>query len=184
MIRTLNHRAHSLPSTSASRTGEELRVTQALEMNGYPRKLIEHHSQPQQPPPPSQNGSPPPSSTTYITIPYIRNTSEAIRRIIAPLGIRTSFQPSNTLRQLLVHPKDPTPKDYRAGVVYQIPCSSCPQSYIGQTDRTLGQRLKEHKRAVKDMNITSSALAEHVNNTGHSIDWKETRVLQTCRYTS
>ena len=72
----------------------------------------------------------------------LRTTSEAIRQILAPLGIKTTFQPINTLRQLIVHPKDPVPKENRAGVVYQIPCSTCPQTYIGQTGRTLGQRLK------------------------------------------
>ena len=66
---------------------------------------------------------------------------------------KTTFQLINTLRQLTVDPKDPIPKEDKAGVVYQIPCSNCPQTYIGQTGRTLGQRLKEHKKAVKDKNI-------------------------------
>ena len=43
--------------------------------------------------------------STHTTIPYIRDTSEAIRRILSPLGIRTTFHPTNTLRRLLVHPK-------------------------------------------------------------------------------
>ena len=74
---------------------------------------------------------------------YVKNTSESIGTILAPLGIWTSFQPTNTLQQVLVRPKDPVPKENRSGVIYQIPCSRCPQTYIGQTSRTLGQRLKE-----------------------------------------
>ena len=49
------------------------------------------------------------TNSTYVSIPYVKGTSEAIRRILAPLDIKTTFRPNNTLRQMLVHPKDPTP---------------------------------------------------------------------------
>ena len=51
--------------------------------------------------------------------------------------------------------------------MYQIPCSNCPQTYIGQTGQTLGQRLKEHKKAVKDKNIITSALEEQTSDRPH-----------------
>ena len=150
-------------------------------MNGYPGKLIENPPQSAQPQPSQDVTSPNP---TFVTIPYVKNTSEAIRRILPPLGIKTTFQPINTLRQLIVHPKDPIPKEDKAGVVYQIPCSDCPQTYIGQTGRTLGQRIKEHKKAVKDRNVITSALAEHTCQTGHTIDWCQTEILETNQNTS
>ena len=123
------------------------------------------------------------SNPTFVTIPYVKNTSEAIRRILTPLGIKTTFQPINTLRHLIVHPKDPIPKEDKAGVVYQIPCSDCPQTYIGPTGRTLGQRLKEHKKAVKDKNTLTSALAEHTCQTGHTVDWSQTEIVGTSQNT-
>ena len=94
------------------------------------------------------------------------------------------YRPNNTLRQMLVHPKDPTPLQDKAGVVYKIPCSSCPRVYIGQTGRTLGQRVKEHQRSVRDKKIATSALAEHSERTGHTIDWTRTEVLDNCTHTS
>ena len=178
VVRTLNHRAKNLSSTPVAIAEEERKVAQALKKNGYPQKIIEQQPRPC---PPSQNTT---ESNTYMTIPYIRNTSEAIRRILTPLGIRTSFQPINTLRQVLVHPKDPVAQEDRAGVVYQIPCSRCSQTYIGQTGRTLGKRLKEHQRAVRDRNTSTSALAEHVCNTGHPVEWSQTQVIESCRHTS
>ena len=45
------------------------------------------------------------------------------------------------------------------------------------------QRLKEHKKAVRDENITTSALAEHVQKTGHPIEWTQTEVVHTCNRT-
>ena len=38
----------------------------------------------------------------------------------------------------------------RQSVVYRIPCKDCTGAYVGQTGRSLGQRLKEHKRALKN----------------------------------
>ena len=121
------------------RLQEEQTISQVLTQNGYPNAFIQCHSHP------SQNQtllSQAPTTTTYTTIPYIRGTSEAIRRILSPLGIRTTFHLTNTLRQILVHPKDPIPKQERSCVVYRIPCINCPRAYIGQTSRTLAQQIK------------------------------------------
>ena len=69
---------------------------------------------------------------------------------------------------MLVHRKDPTPLEDKAGVVYKIPCSSCPKVYIGQTGRTLGQRVKEHQHSVRDKKIATLTLVEHFERTVHS----------------
>ena len=109
---------------------------------------------------------------------YENNTSEFIRKILAPLDMRTSFHPTNTLWQVLVRPKDPVLKENR--VIYQIPCSRCSQTYISQTGRILGQRLKEHQRAVRDRNTSISALADYVCSTGHQVDWNKAQILDSC----
>ena len=40
--------------------------------------------------------------------------------------------------------KDPLPKEKLAGVVYQIPCQ-CGKVYVGETQRRLETRVKEHR---------------------------------------
>ena len=65
------------------------------------------------------------------------------------------------LISFLSHPKDPLPELQRRDVVYKIPCATCSSSYIGQTGRKLSQRLDEHRRAVRQADFNSSALAEH-----------------------
>ena len=107
-----------------------------------------------------------------VTLPYIQGVSEAIRRVLKDLDITTSFRPMTSLRKVLSHPKDPLPPSTRSGVIYQIPCRDCDKSYIGQTGRTLLQRIKEHQRAVKTMNTDNSALAEHAWNEHHHIAWE------------
>jgi len=57
-------------------------------------------------------------------------------------------------------------------VVYQIDCSECSASYIGETGRVLNCRM--HKQEHVDKN---SAVNQHHENTKHAIDWDSTRVL-------
>ena len=107
----------------------------ALVRNGYPKCFI-------------QRSAPHPSRTehqvdgsidTYtnedstrkppnVTLPYIRGLSETIKRILEKLDVRVRFSPNQTLRQLLVKPKDPVPLHQRNGVVYRIPCGDCKKS--------------------------------------------------------
>ena len=114
-----------------------------------------------------------------IVLPYVRNVSESIRRILSPLNIRTCFKPFKTLRQLLVHPKTPTPINERNGVVYRISCGNCNEVYIGQTGRTLQHRVKEHQRALAtfDAIYNTSAVAEHAIKRKHQIDWNNASVI-------
>ena len=62
------------------------------------------------------------------------------------------------------------------GVVYQISCQDCIASYIGQTDRNLSQRITEHRRAVKKLDILST-MSEHVCQTCLSINWDNPSIL-------
>ena len=66
----------------------------------------------------------------------------------------------------------------------RIPCSNCPASYIGQTKRRLHQRIEEHKRAVRQADFNSSALAEHAWNHSHPVDWSNIKVLSNPRDTT
>ena len=80
------------------------------------------------------------------------------------------FRPLSTLRRLLVHPKDPVLMEERKGVVYSVPCNECPKVYIGQTGQSLKHWLVEHRHALKDGDVVTSALAEYALDTGHPVD--------------
>jgi hypothetical protein len=83
-------------------------------------------------------------------------------------------KPVNTIRQQLVHPKDPTPIANKCGVIYKIKCANCEHNYIGETARTLGTRVKEHLNTKKD---SLSAVGEHCKDTGHSVSWTNISVV-------
>ena len=56
-------------------------------------------------------------------------------------------------------------------VVYSIPCE-CGRVYIGETGRTLKQRIGEHKRAVKNQD-KNNGIGVHILQTGHEIKWED-----------
>ena len=61
-------------------------------------------------------------------------------------GVSTYHIPINTIRSILVHPKDRTPDANKCGVIYQFSCPECPDMYVGETSRSLKTRFKEHSR--------------------------------------
>ena len=112
-----------------------------------------------------------------VVIPYIRGLSEALKRILTKSDIRVVYQPHSTLRRQLVRVKDSLPSEKKSGVVYSIPCSSCPSVYIGQTGRCLGVRIEEHRAAIRHAQTEVSAVAEHVWVKHHQMDLKSTTIL-------
>ena len=68
------------------------------------------------------------------------------------------------------------PKEKLAGVVYQIPCQ-CGKVYVGETQRRLETRVKEHRDACNKGDTGKSAIAEHQWDQQHQVNWEDTRVL-------
>ena len=87
-------------------------------------------------------------------------------------GVNMFHRPTNTLRQQLVNPKDPTDVQQRCGTVYLLECPHCDASYIGETGRALGTRVKEHL-SLK----TNSAVGDHTKDTGHRFRADRVRIL-------
>ena len=103
--------------------------------------------------------------------------SEAIRRVFSPVDIIVAFRPHSTLTRMLVNVKDPTPSHHVSNVVYSIPCTTCSKVYIGQTGRLLQTRIEEHKTAVKYAKCDVSAVAEHVWERNHHVDFQSVSIL-------
>ena len=122
---------------------------------------------------PQQN--PPEQSTSRrkgcVVLPYCAGTSEALARKFRKAGVIAHHRPYMTTRRILVAPKDPTPLTDQAGVIYRINCQDCTSCYIGETERPLRIRTKEHHR-------DSSPVASHGAMKRHSIDYDNIQVLE------
>ena len=111
-----------------------------------------------------------------MVIPYVAGMSEKLRRIFKKHHIPVCFKPNNTLRQQLVHPKDPTPKHKMNNIVYAVQCSEeCSELYIGETKQQLHQRMAQHRRAKASGQ--DSAVYLHLKDKGHSFEDSQVRIL-------
>ena len=60
--------------------------------------------------------------------------------------------------------------------VYKIPCHDCDNFYVGETGRSIPTRISEHKRDIV-MNKPESAIANHVSNFGHRMNFDATAMI-------
>ncbi|XP_072041200.1 uncharacterized protein [Amphiura filiformis] len=170
VIRTLTHRAETLSSDQASLDTELQHVKRSLSICGYTKWAWNTpHSKKVSPKPKRRTDNPPKG---HITLPYVQGVSEAINRKIRQAGVTVHSKPANTIRSMLVSPKDKPQKLERTGSIYQIKCGDCPSTYVGESERALSKRISEHKRE-------SSPVGAHMKSHKHSFDPKEVNILDT-----
>ena len=103
--------------------------------------------------------------------------SEQIRWVLGKYDIPTYLKSTNTLRQLLVKPKDPVDKENVVGPVYSIKCEECEATYVGETERSLKARFSEHRRP---RGCTSEAAKHiHTDQPEHAVELDNTEILTT-----
>ena len=174
VVRTLLNRVETHVSDPKDRDTEISHIREVLAENGYKKWALKvpnqkdrqersRHKQASTPP-----GPPPP----LVGLPYVKGLSEELQRLFKKHGVNVYFKPTNTLRQLLVKPKDKTETSDKCGVVYNIACDECQDFYIGETARKMGKRFQEHTKSDKE-----SALLEHLKKTGHSISLDNVSIL-------
>ena len=73
-----------------------------------------------------------------------------------------ALQRGNTIKGLLMAPKDKDHITMKSGIIYRFKChrADCDDEYIGESSRTFGERFKEHLKAP-------SPICDHQNITGH-----------------
>ena len=106
-----------------------------------------------------------------IVIPCTQGLCESIKKICGRYDIQTHFKGSNTIKKLLVSPKDKDPMLSKSGAIYWFQCDlSCDDEYIGETSRTFGERFKEH---LED----PSPIHHHSNHTGHPTNQNNFQII-------
>ena len=166
VVRTLLQRTENLLTEEEDKNTEVNHIKKVLKANGYKTWMF-NTTQPMRR---KENTTTETSKRQHaICVPYISTLSEQVARIFKSYNIPVYHKPINTLRSLLVHPKDRTAKAAKCGVVYDIQCLECDQPYIGETARTLGTIIKEHISYRQPL----SAISEHKLNTGHQCSMKE-----------
>ena len=93
----------------------------------------------------------------YISVPYFPGLSESYMKIFKYTPIQVCFKGLNTLKSLLMHPKDKISTNQKKDIVYhwEWQADQCNSSYIGETSGALGKRVKEHSKSA------TSAILKH-----------------------
>ena len=174
VIRTLMHRAKDYITTNEDKKSEIEHVKKVLTANGY-TKWSMHLPKPREKDQDNAKKKTHTKGSPIIGVPYVKGLSEHLVRIFRSYDIATFHKPQNQIRSILVHPKDKTPDENKCGVVYKITCDqNSNHTYIGETKRSLGTRVKEHQKYDHP-----TAVGEHCIASGHSISLHKSKIL--CR---
>ena len=183
VVRTLHQRATAVTSDPNELNSERQHINKALRRCHYPEWAIGKGSNwvkgqtSKEKRKPRSDGS---VSKGSVIMPYVKGTSEVLRRVFNKHNINVCFKPHRTIRQILVHPKDKAKKSEICGPIYHIQCggrneNNCSHDYIGEIERTLKARFMEHRRPSS----TTSEVSKHINvdNPGHEINLDEVKIL-------
>nr|VZI53005.1 unnamed protein product [Spirometra erinaceieuropaei] len=170
-VRTLFQRSQTHCSDDDDRKQEVKYLRALFEANGYPKSFIRKCLRK------SHSGrSDEEKPKFWLSIPYVKNASEATSRILKPFGIGVAHKPASTIRQQLMRPKDPLPVTEQSAVVYSIPCQDFDARYVGETGKRLGTRLHEHQLAINRKDKLSLVYG-HTLERNNNFALKKTRVV-------
>ena len=108
----------------------------------------------------------------YIVVSYMKGLSESCKNICRRHGIEMHFKWANTIRQLLVHPKDKDNILKKSRVICRYRCGrvDCEDEYIGELGRTFAERFRKHLRAP-------SLIYDHYKTTGHEVSLHNVSIM-------
>ena len=127
MIRKLFHRADTVVTDPEDPQSEKEHVKTALRRCGYENWSFKRACIKKQPQLAANKDSTKSTTTnkTVVVAPYVQGVSEKFRRVFSSYGVSICFKPHQTLRKILVAPKDRTKVEDQTGVVYHIPRGGC-----------------------------------------------------------
>ncbi|UYV78356.1 hypothetical protein LAZ67_16001063 [Cordylochernes scorpioides] len=173
LVKALIYRAFTLINDTTKRNIEINNIKKELINEDFPIKLInriiEDMNQKYENNTLIQNLKCKNKEAKFISLPFINQKfARNFTNIFKKYGkMNIAWKPCNPISQYLNQHKN-TQLTERAGLIYEVKCEKCDQSYVGQTSRTLKERMENHKYALKWDRIQNSALVEHRRDTGHN----------------
>ena len=86
------------------------------------------------------------STSQVAVLPYMKRVTEQLQRALRKHGIRLYSKAGFTIKNSVVSPKDPVDTCEHCGVIYECSCEVCGKIYIGETRRSLVDRVEEHAK--------------------------------------
>ena len=174
VIRTLRHRAKTIITKPEDNEAELQHLRKVLSISGYP-KWAWHAPGGNKTTPHPKADQPRPKG--HITLPFISGITEPICRLVRKAGVAAHVRPHQTIRRMLVAPKDKDEMNKKCDTVYHLRCADCPAEYVGESGKSLRTRISQHTRP------DSRPVGEHLSEYSHKLDKEATKVLeQESRY--
>jgi len=199
VVRTLLTRCNRIVTEDGDKQEEEDHIKGALAQCGYPdwcvKRVKQEMSRPKrnkQKDKETQGKEGGADRRVMAVVPYVQGVSEAVARVYRRYGVSAAMRPFQTIRSLIVHPKDKLDRNETTECVYKIPCMSCDKVYIGETGRSFGTRMKEHRKEVEqqgerrytrstrlavEAEQSKSAITDHAARQNHVINWNEAKII-------
>jgi len=115
---------------------------------------------------------------SYRKFPCIVGLSHQISKIFTSPDIQIANYNLLKVGSFYSHLKDKTPTNMKCDVIYHIGCLDCNLIYLGQTTQRLKRRITQH---ISDSKVKPKfcALATHVKQTGHRMDFEGVQIIET-----
>ena len=90
-------------------------------------------------------------------------------------GYTGTFQRHQHTKNTFRQPQGQRPPNSQTGIIYHFKCPqiNCPSVYIGESGRSLGERVKEHLKAPSPIHLHSTTTGHPMNPEQFSIVHKE-----------
>ncbi|BHF62155.1 hypothetical protein SprV_0100513600 [Sparganum proliferum] len=108
-VRTLYQRVETHCSEPEDKVAELQHLQRVFKANGYPHKFVNQCLRK------LDEGRNPTGSKFLRSLPYVKNVSEAVSRLLSPLGNGVAHRPEATIRRQIIRPKDPLPRQETSG---------------------------------------------------------------------
>ena len=127
-----------------------------LKYNNYPKWMIDQHSRSSSEgrliDPETGNEV---NKSIFISVPYFLGLRESFKQLFKYMPVQVCFKGQNTIKLMLMHPKDKVDPFLKKDVVYQWTCTkpNCKSFYIKETSRSLYDHVKEHSKEGSNSTI-------------------------------
>ena len=179
VVSTLQHRAKAVCLTQQLLKEEEEHLQKVLTENKYPTWPLNRVKNKIKAPTRQELQRREHANNTkgqnkpYMILPYVRGLSESMKNICNKYGVQVHYRGGNTIKDLLMAPKDKDHITMKSGIIYRFKCHrvDCDDEFIGESSRTFGERFKEHLKAP-------SPIYYHQNITGHYTTTENFSIVQ------
>ena len=174
VINTLTYRAKAICSNSKLLEKELKHLHDILYECKYPKWDINKVLQQQELRRTTNNQGRNPSQTqnkSHMVVPYPKFPCKSYKTICSKYGIQVHFKGGNTLKDLLMFPKDKESISKQSNIIYWFKCgrTECDDEYIWESARTFEERYREHCKGP-------SPIFEH-NVTGHTTSVENFKII-------